>query len=282
MPMLKTSSIITRTIAAASLLASLLAWEQASFAATLGTNFNFQGVIDRGTGPASGTLDFEFRLYDSPDPKTGILLGENRICDVEISNRLFTVNLDFGNVFDGDARWLEIGVSQSGPCDAGTSFTRLAPLQPIYATPYALFALSGNQGPAGPQGPTGPEGPQGLQGPPGATGPQGPDGPVGPQGPEGPAGPPGAGAVALKAFSTANIQCTEVFARLDAFTGNTSGSTAVGSSQVWIANDGSWFYQALRGDCSPVTNAPDRAHALVPIGSQGEIIRNYWQIETLP
>jgi hypothetical protein len=48
------------------------------------------------------------------------------------------VTLDFGAVFDGNARWLEIGVRTNG---AGV-FSTLSPRQPITPTPYALYAPS--------------------------------------------------------------------------------------------------------------------------------------------
>ena len=87
---------------------------------------------------------------------------------------------------------------------------------------------------------------------------------------------------AFRAFSTSNIQCSEVVARLDAVTGNVSGFSAVGSSQVLAANDGSWLYRALVGDCSPMSNAPTRAYSLVPIESSGTIVREFWRVEVLP
>lgn len=157
--------------------------------------------------------------------------------------------------------------------------------EPGPAGPQGLAGAQGEPGPAGAVGPIGPSGPAGPQGEPGPAGPPGPQGPAGPEGPQGdigPVGPPGPGAASFKIFGTSNIQCTQVMARLNAFTGNTSGFSEVGSSQVYIANDGSWFYRAIVGDCSPITNTPTRAYALVPVDGQGAIIRSYWMLETLP
>jgi hypothetical protein len=95
-------------------------------------------------------------------------------------------------------------------------------------------------------------------------------------------GPPSSGAASFKVFGVSNIQCAQVAARLDALTGNASSFTVIGSAEVMIANDGSWFYSAVNGDCSPLTNAPARAHAMVPIDRQGAIVRGYWTLETLP
>src|SRR5665213_1940746 len=54
-----------------------------------------------------------------------------------VTNGLFTVQLDFGGVFDGSARWLDIGVRTNG--SAG-GFTPLSARREILPAPYALFA----------------------------------------------------------------------------------------------------------------------------------------------
>lgn len=55
--------------------------------------------------------------------------------DVAVSDGLFTVELDFGAVFDGVALWLEIAV-RPGASTGG--YTILSPRQPLTAAPYAL------------------------------------------------------------------------------------------------------------------------------------------------
>ncbi|NJN83802.1 MAG: hypothetical protein HC802_17030 [Caldilineaceae bacterium] len=55
--------------------------------------------------------------------------------DVAVVDGLFTVALDFGNVFDGRALWLEIKVR---PGASSGGYTLLAPRQALLATPYAL------------------------------------------------------------------------------------------------------------------------------------------------
>jgi hypothetical protein len=104
----------------------------------LGTGFTYQGRLTDGGAPANGTYDFEFRLYNSEAEGTGEQMGVVTKDDVTVSDGLFTVQLDFGNVFDGTALYLEIGVR---PGDSTGAYTTLSPRQPLTATPYALYAF---------------------------------------------------------------------------------------------------------------------------------------------
>lgn len=105
-------------------------------AAPLGTAFNYQGQLNDGVNPAQGLYDFRFAIYDS-DSGGSPLVGPVTNSAVAFSNGLFTVLLDFGDVFDGSARWLEIGVrTNSTPTD----FTVLSPRQQLTPTPYARYA----------------------------------------------------------------------------------------------------------------------------------------------
>ena len=81
-----------------------------------GSAFTYQGKLeDRGL-PANGTYDIEFSLHD--DEAAGALVagpirfdGGNVNPDaVDVVNGLFNVTLDFGNVYDGTALWLELSV----------------------------------------------------------------------------------------------------------------------------------------------------------------------------
>ena len=104
--------------------------------AALGTGFTYQGKLTDGGAPADGDYDFEFKLYDalSSGSQVGstVLLG-----DVTVTAGLFTVQLDFGNVFDGTALFLEIGVRPGASTGA---YTALTPRQALTATPYAIYA----------------------------------------------------------------------------------------------------------------------------------------------
>jgi hypothetical protein len=115
--------------------------------ASVGTAFTYQGRLTEDGAPANGPYDFRFTLYNS---ETGGSQVGSTISwgDVSVDNGLFTVRVDFGNVFDGTALWLEVAVRPGASTD---DYTVLDPRQPLTATPYALHSvggwnLSGNSG----------------------------------------------------------------------------------------------------------------------------------------
>jgi hypothetical protein len=97
--------------------------------------FTYQGFLKENGNPANGSYDFRFRLYSDPD-------GSNQVgsaifrANVSVERGLFTVSLDFGSVWTGESRYLEISVRRAGT----GSYTVLSPLVPITNTPYAIFA----------------------------------------------------------------------------------------------------------------------------------------------
>ena len=166
-------------------------------AAPMGTAFTYQGRLVDANSPADGFYDFYFWLYDDPNtlgnPVASIIVIE----DLKVADGYFIAELDFGpdlNIFNGDARWLEIGV-RAGNSNDVNDFVTLSPRQEVKPTPYALYAASGTPGPQGPKGDTGDTGPTGPVGPTGSQGPKGDKGETGAtglQGPQGEQGPPGA------------------------------------------------------------------------------------------
>ncbi len=100
----------------------------------LGTAFTYQGQLRNNGSPVNANCDFQFALYDAVSG--GNQIGATQTAsNIHVNNGLFTVGLDFGNVFTGDARWLDIEVR----CPAGSgSYTPLTPRQPLTAVPYAL------------------------------------------------------------------------------------------------------------------------------------------------
>jgi hypothetical protein len=104
--------------------------------APLGTGFAYQGRLQSGDTPISGTCQMAFRLYDADAPD-GVQVSSAITRPVEVSDGYFTERLDFGDdAFDGTARWLGIGVK----CEGKGDYTDLG-RQAITAAPYALYAL---------------------------------------------------------------------------------------------------------------------------------------------
>jgi hypothetical protein len=107
-------------------------------AAPLGTAFTYQGQLRDGSQPASGMYDLRFAIYDAVTNGSAVG-GALTNAATPVTNGLFTATLDFGpSVFNGDARWLEIGVRTNGSV---ADFTTLSPRQPLTPVPYAIRAL---------------------------------------------------------------------------------------------------------------------------------------------
>ena len=109
-----------------------------SVAEAQGTAFTYQGQLSAGGAPANGDYDFTFALFNNSSTNAGQVGGTLTKFDVGVTNGLFTLNLDFGPVFAGNAAWLAVGVRSNG----GAGFTALSPLQELTPTPYAMYAPS--------------------------------------------------------------------------------------------------------------------------------------------
>lgn len=103
-------------------------------ARAIDTVFTYQGQLKQTGAPVNGQCDVQFGLFDAATDGTAI--GTPQLFDgLPITDGVFTVQLDFGAVFDGSGRWLEI----ASRCPAGSgALTTLTPRQPITATPYTL------------------------------------------------------------------------------------------------------------------------------------------------
>ncbi len=135
---MKTVRILTTLLLS---LGVTITFTQVSSADPLGTAFSYQGRLSDAGDPADDFYDFEFKLYDDPEVVSGQQIGEDLIIeDLEVIEGHFDVELDFGpGAFNGDARWLEIGV-QPGDQNDPNGYTTLNPRQRIMPTPYALIA----------------------------------------------------------------------------------------------------------------------------------------------
>jgi hypothetical protein len=99
------------------------------------TTFTYQGQLKNASGPVNGTCDFQFSLWDLPSGFTGQIGMTQSKSSVAVSNGIFAVQLDFGNVFTGETRWLKIAVRC--PANSG-AYVTLSPRQALTAAPYAL------------------------------------------------------------------------------------------------------------------------------------------------
>ncbi len=109
----------------------------ASSASGQTTQFTYQGSLASGGTPGGGTFDFEFALFDAANGGSQIGATVSRP-STPVANGIFSVTLDFGPVFTGNPRFLEIRVRQSG----GGSFTILSPRQVFASAPYAIKSLT--------------------------------------------------------------------------------------------------------------------------------------------
>ena len=95
------------------------------------TSYTYQGRLTDAGAAATGNYDLQFALFDSPSGP--VQIGQTQsIPNVTVSAGVFTVTLDFGqSAFQGEGRYLEIAVRQSG----GGTYTILAPRQSLTPAP---------------------------------------------------------------------------------------------------------------------------------------------------
>ncbi|MBL8246307.1 MAG: hypothetical protein JNL89_19070 [Rhodanobacteraceae bacterium] len=100
----------------------------------LSNSFSYQGSLNDGGSPASGSYDLQFQLQTSAGVNVGAPLVRE---DVAVSGGLFSVELDFGAaITSGDFR-LQIGVRPGASTGA---YTTLSPTTNIRPTPQAQVA----------------------------------------------------------------------------------------------------------------------------------------------
>jgi hypothetical protein len=98
------------------------------------TTITYQGQLQDGSGPYTGTADMTFELYDNDEGGT-LVAGPLVKGAVDLVDGLFKVELDFGDAYEG-ARWLEIEIDGSV----------LEPRQRISSVPVAVRALNVSDG----------------------------------------------------------------------------------------------------------------------------------------
>jgi hypothetical protein len=106
---------------------------------SVGTAFTFQGRLTHDSLPVNDDCQARFELYDAA--ADGNKIGATLTTPIIVQAGLFTVELDFGNVFDGTALWLDIAVQ----CSADSTYLSLG-RQKLTSVPYAVDSnlLNGN------------------------------------------------------------------------------------------------------------------------------------------
>ena len=103
------------------------------------TAFPLRGDLPKDVTPATDTFEMQFRLLDAATGGTQIG-ATNTIETVEVKNRAFGVELDFGAAaFPGADRFIEIGVRLAGSSEP---FTIIAPRTRVLSVPYAIRSLN--------------------------------------------------------------------------------------------------------------------------------------------
>lgn len=207
-----------------------------------------------GSGMLSGTVDLEFRLFDTATG--GNQIGPRLQADgVTLVGGRFAATLDFGvPVLTGRGRWLEIAVKGAGDAEFSVVSPRQLLTRPKYAVMDGTSDAAPVPGPAGPQGPVGPQGPRGESGPagaPGPTGKTGPTGPIGATGPMGPAGEAGASPFVLTA-DVVSLSTGRVIIGASAESAAETQSLAVHSelATAVFATNRAWGGNAIEGEVS--------------------------------
>jgi hypothetical protein len=111
--------------------------------APLDSTFTYQGELRNAGVASAGVHDLRFRLYDAAVGGTqvgGMLCSD----DVPVDEGRFAVLLNFGVVFAGQERYLEIEVRQDTGlgCANPAGFVILGPRQRLTSAPNALFSLN--------------------------------------------------------------------------------------------------------------------------------------------
>lgn len=98
------------------------------------TAFTYQGRLTDASLPPTAQYDFIFRLFNSGGTQLG---GDLARDDVQVTNGIFTVSLDFGsaNFLNGAATTIEIAVRPGASTGA---YTTLTPRQALTSSPYAI------------------------------------------------------------------------------------------------------------------------------------------------
>src|ERR1043166_4575486 len=100
------------------------------------TAFNYSGFISSNGVPITATGDMIFTLF-TDETGGSMVSGPIIVADVPVTKGVFKVELDFGNVYDGSPRWIEIQLRVTWQ-----DWVTFSPRQKINSVPYASKAAS--------------------------------------------------------------------------------------------------------------------------------------------
>ncbi|MBI1827674.1 MAG: hypothetical protein HYR83_14955, partial [Planctomycetes bacterium] len=123
-------------------MAATMVWAVAGTALGQSEAFTYQGQLKMQGVPLSEQVDMKFTLFDSESATTAIagplLFNGASLSPIQVTNGLFSAELDFGPGALQLGQWLKIEVrSPHSPNNTGT-YTALTPRQKISAAPFAL------------------------------------------------------------------------------------------------------------------------------------------------
>jgi len=116
----------TLLIAAAACVLATMALAQSSA-------FSYQGRLTSAGVAYSGSADLQISVFDAASGGT-LISGPLTITNVAVTAGIYSITPDFGPIFGGAPRWLEVSVRT--PSGAGT-YTTVLPRQPVNAAPVA-------------------------------------------------------------------------------------------------------------------------------------------------
>src|SRR5262245_5362564 len=120
------TAMITRRVAVLAGIALAVAAGPVAAQTPVGTAFTYQGRLTDAGGPANGSFDFRFTLFDAATGGASVGTPAS-VNAVAVSQGLFTAALDFGipPFATGQARWIQVEVRTAG----GGAYTILSPRQ---------------------------------------------------------------------------------------------------------------------------------------------------------
>lgn len=104
------------------------------------TEFIYQGRIQDGSGSVNGSIDAQFALFD--DETAGNQVSSIvQVPGIAVNDGLFTTELDFGDVFNGQQLYLEVAIDGDG-LGTGDDPTTMTPRVKFTKVPEAMYAMN--------------------------------------------------------------------------------------------------------------------------------------------